>query len=232
LTGSSSKPLVAIEGHPDVFTLHLLGQMEMALDIPDELRNIVQIHSDVSYDDFYRILASMDLLLPAFASLHYLRDKTSSSIPAAVLSRVPILGSALAVKVYEFLRPPAIVPYPAGLSEVESIKLLREGKDLWDVEQDLCATRPAPLGRLASVIADPSASFFPSIAQTSRSTASARARSGTTRRSRSILPGKPTIGACTPPTSRSGSVRRLGWRPSDGGSIVSRTSSLAASQIF
>lgn len=115
----------------------------MVLDIPDELRPVVQVHSDLSYDEYYRTLASMDLLLPAFASLHYLRDKTSSSIPAAVLSRVPVLGSALMVKVYEFLRSPAIVPYPAGLSEVQSIKLLREGKSLWDAERDLCACCPS-----------------------------------------------------------------------------------------
>lgn len=62
---------------------------------------------------------------------------------------MPVLASALALKVYEFLLPPAIVPYPAGLSEVQSIKLLREEKPLWDSDQDLCAcTVPAPSSSL------------------------------------------------------------------------------------
>ena len=48
------------------FELHLIG--EGNLDIPRELINIVFIHNGLSYIDFYALMQSMDVVIPAFVN--------------------------------------------------------------------------------------------------------------------------------------------------------------------
>ncbi|KAK8850315.1 hypothetical protein IAR55_004232 [Kwoniella newhampshirensis] len=112
-------------------TAHFIGSLAPTskLEIPDSMRDMVYIHSGLSYSDFYRLLGSMDLVLPAFIGWTYLEKKLSSAIPAGVVSRVPILGSELLLNAYEFLRVPALQVEAAGLREIESVRLLREGID-------------------------------------------------------------------------------------------------------
>jgi len=50
------------------FQLHLIGNAGDPA-IPRALSNVVRIHSDLDYDDFYSLIQSMDLVLPAFATL-------------------------------------------------------------------------------------------------------------------------------------------------------------------
>lgn len=125
-------PLRAIDGHPNVFTLHLLGFTADPVDIPVEMANVIVIPGNTDYKTYFDDLATMDLLLPAFASSTYLSSKTSSSIPAGILAGVPILASSLHLKVYEYLQPPAAIPHPSSMTEVEAIRRLRERRPLWD----------------------------------------------------------------------------------------------------
>ncbi|WWC67964.1 uncharacterized protein I206_101883 [Kwoniella pini CBS 10737] len=112
-------------------TLHFIGSInpKVQLEIPESMRDMVNIHADLSYSDFYRLLGSMDLVLPAFVGWTYLEKKLSSAIPAAIVSRVPILGSELLLNAYQFLRNPAIELHSLGLREIEAIELLRKGID-------------------------------------------------------------------------------------------------------
>jgi hypothetical protein len=54
----------------------------------DQLRGIVTFRTDVSYPDFYDLLAQSDLMLLDFASDDYLRIKASSTVAAAVITGV------------------------------------------------------------------------------------------------------------------------------------------------
>nr|XP_031857893.1 uncharacterized protein CI109_006689 [Kwoniella shandongensis]KAA5524965.1 hypothetical protein CI109_006689 [Kwoniella shandongensis] len=112
-------------------TAHFIGSLAPTsqLEIPNPMRDMVFIHSGLPYSDFYRLLGSMDMVLPAFIGWTYLERKLSSAIPAGIVSRVPILGSELLLNAYEFLRVPAIQIEAAGLREIEAIRLLREGID-------------------------------------------------------------------------------------------------------
>lgn len=120
-----------IPGHPDVFTLHLLGFQAEPVDVPAELDNVVVFSGNGHYRTYFDELQSMDLLVPAFASNDYLESKTSSSIPAGILAGVPVLASVRHLAVYDYLRPPAAVSHPSGMTEVEAIRRLRSGEDLW-----------------------------------------------------------------------------------------------------
>lgn len=50
----------------DPFILNLAGRG--GIDIPDSLqKNIIKVHKDLKYNDFYEVMHGMDLVLPAFA---------------------------------------------------------------------------------------------------------------------------------------------------------------------
>ncbi|WWC65461.1 uncharacterized protein I303_108079 [Kwoniella dejecticola CBS 10117] len=112
-------------------TLHFIGSLfpTAQLEIPESMKDMVFIHSDLEYIDFYRLLGSMDLILPAFVGWTYLEKKLSSAIPAGVVSRVPVLGSELLLNAYQFLRDPSIVLHAPGLREIEAVEMLRKGID-------------------------------------------------------------------------------------------------------
>lgn len=59
-----TKALEPIPDHADVFQLHLLGQMNDFLQWPEELNKVIVVHQTLEYDEYYRTLLSMDLLLP------------------------------------------------------------------------------------------------------------------------------------------------------------------------
>ena len=70
-----------------------------------------------------------DLIVPAFRDFVYVDLKLSSAIPAAIISGVPILATPLLLSGYSFLRPPALILHPSGMSEISAIGLLRQGVD-------------------------------------------------------------------------------------------------------
>ncbi|WWC72365.1 uncharacterized protein I206_106327 [Kwoniella pini CBS 10737] len=112
-------------------TLHFIGSLAPTakLEIPESMKDMVFIHSNLEYIDFYRLLGSMDLILPAFIGWTYLEKKLSSAIPAGVVSKVPILGSELLLNSYQFLRDPSIILHAPGLKEIEAIEMLRKNID-------------------------------------------------------------------------------------------------------
>ena len=54
----------ASEALLEPFELHLIG--EGKLEIPPQLNNIVTIHAGTRYTEFYSLMQSMDVVLPAF----------------------------------------------------------------------------------------------------------------------------------------------------------------------
>jgi hypothetical protein len=132
----ASGALEPIPGHPDVFSLHLLGFRAEPVEVPLALENVVLFPGDTDYRAYFDDLQSMDLLVPAFASETYLESKTSSSIPAGVLAGVPVLASSRHLAVYDYLRPPAAIAHPTDMTEVEAIRRLRAGEPLWSAASE------------------------------------------------------------------------------------------------
>lgn len=66
-----------------------------------------------------------DLLLPAFASKGYLTSTASSSIGAALISRLPILGHTTLTGAYTYLDTPAQVLQPTTEAVMDTIRALR-----------------------------------------------------------------------------------------------------------
>lgn len=55
------------DGNNRPFTLHLIGDGN--IEIPEELSNVVVIHRGLGYIEFYALMQSMDVVLPAFVNL-------------------------------------------------------------------------------------------------------------------------------------------------------------------
>jgi len=90
----------------------------------------VHIRDSPDFEEFYRLLSQMDALIPAFSSENYLKSVASSSIPAAFMTRTPVLASPAHVRAYGYLAPPGVIVRPSSMSDAEAIALLRAGRDL------------------------------------------------------------------------------------------------------
>ncbi|KAG8901674.1 hypothetical protein FRC00_005545, partial [Tulasnella sp. 408] len=66
------------------FQLHLVGGQGWIDDFPSELRHVVKFHRDLDYYQYYELMQSMDVVLPAFASSHYYDEKASSTVVMAI----------------------------------------------------------------------------------------------------------------------------------------------------
>lgn len=82
----------------DPFKLHLVGHGW--IDIPNELKNVIVFHAELSYHDFYDVVASMDLCLPAFRSEDYYYNASASStvvmcsqLNVSARKCIPLLGT-------------------------------------------------------------------------------------------------------------------------------------------
>ncbi|EJT99475.1 hypothetical protein DACRYDRAFT_117719 [Dacryopinax primogenitus] len=115
---------------PPPFNLHLIGHSIREPKIPDEMVNVVHIRDSPDFEEFYGTLAEMDVLIPAFSADLYLTAVASSSIPAAVMTRTPILASPAHLRAYGYLAPPAVIVRPSSMSDAEAISRLRAGLPL------------------------------------------------------------------------------------------------------
>ncbi|KZO90813.1 hypothetical protein CALVIDRAFT_558495 [Calocera viscosa TUFC12733] len=115
---------------PPPFTLHLIGHSIREPKIPDEMTNVVHIRDSPDFSEFYGTLSEMDVLIPAFSADTYLTSVASSSIPAALMTRTPILASPAHLRAYAYLAPPAVIVRPSSMTDAEAISLLRAGRDL------------------------------------------------------------------------------------------------------
>lgn len=155
-TGAGRLYPLRTPGAPEPFELHLLGKVEHLPVVPALLRDVVFIHEGLPYTDFYALLASMvrpplprsspfspsetdsrrpslldsqDLLLPAFGHKGYLEHMASSSIPAALIARIPVLAAPQLTQAYTYVSGPALARHPNSMETVEALRRLRAGGD-------------------------------------------------------------------------------------------------------
>jgi len=106
------------------FQLHLIGNAGDPA-IPRALSNVVRIHSDLDYDDFYSLIQSMDLVLPAFATLEYYDVKATFTMAISIECNVPILVNQWMRQMYSFLDDRVTVTRPQAVREIFAVKALR-----------------------------------------------------------------------------------------------------------
>ncbi|PBK75884.1 hypothetical protein ARMSODRAFT_950233 [Armillaria solidipes] len=116
------------------FRLFLLGSGW--LEIPVELKNIVTMHVDLNYTDFYALMKEMDICLPAFADNGYYQRQASSTFAMAVECNVPLLVTDRMKKAYTYVNDDrAVITRPAAMREIDAVKALRQGSALDFLEQ-------------------------------------------------------------------------------------------------
>ncbi|EJC97990.1 uncharacterized protein FOMMEDRAFT_162331 [Fomitiporia mediterranea MF3/22] len=114
------------------FELHLLGDGQ--LDIPKALSNIVFIHNGLDYVDFYALMQSMDVVVPAFVNKDYYDYQASSTVAMAVQCNVPILASRRMRNAYGYIDDDRVtIVRPQALREVHALGALRGVK--WKLSQ-------------------------------------------------------------------------------------------------
>ncbi|KAK0469566.1 uncharacterized protein EV420DRAFT_1633985 [Desarmillaria tabescens] len=122
--GASYEPDPSLRSPP--FRLFLLGSGW--LEIPDELKNIVTMHVDLNYTDFYTLMKGMDVCLPAFADNGYYQYQASSTFVMAVECNVPLLATDRMKKSYAYVNDDRVViTRPAAMGEIAAVKALRQG---------------------------------------------------------------------------------------------------------
>ncbi|WVQ74319.1 hypothetical protein IAR50_003918 [Cryptococcus sp. DSM 104548] len=144
LEGSPFRPLSGVDSSP--FTLHLVGQInpQHPLVIPVELKDVVHIHYDLPYPEFYQLISDADVMIPAFRDRGPYEDTTSSSIAAAAITRIPVLASARHLGAYTYLTGPSVLSRLMSTTEVgalEEIRALGQGRkrasaEEWGMFQD------------------------------------------------------------------------------------------------
>ncbi|KAI1788969.1 hypothetical protein LXA43DRAFT_974565 [Ganoderma leucocontextum] len=108
------------------FQLLLVGAG--GIEIPAELAFVATVHHDLAYKDFYKLVASADVVVPAFAQFGYFRDQASSTVALATELNVPLLVTERLRRTYGYIDDArAVVTRPAAMSEVQALKALRTG---------------------------------------------------------------------------------------------------------
>ncbi|KAJ7170873.1 hypothetical protein C8R43DRAFT_875713 [Mycena crocata] len=107
------------------FRLFLIGSGY--LEIPHALQNMVLIRDGLSYPDFYTLMSSMDICIPAFSRENgYYDVQASSTFAMAVECDVPILVTERIKKAYTYVNDDrAVVTRPAAMREIEALRALR-----------------------------------------------------------------------------------------------------------
>ncbi|KAJ7312333.1 hypothetical protein DFH08DRAFT_897285 [Mycena albidolilacea] len=113
-----------VAGSP--FRLFFVGS-GTAIQIPQELENIVLIRSRLNYVDFYAFMSTMDISLPVFpANNAYYDAKASSTFAMAIECNVPILVTTRIRTSYKHVDDDrAVVTRPAAMREVDALRALR-----------------------------------------------------------------------------------------------------------
>ncbi|PPQ76793.1 hypothetical protein CVT24_011336 [Panaeolus cyanescens] len=118
----------------DPFYLYLLGSG--GLDIPKALEDMVIVKKDLDYTEFYHLMQTMDICVPAFNPENgYYRFQASSTMVMALQCNVPILATRRVRSAYAYADDDRVmVTRPAVISEVAALRALRIGnmKAFWD----------------------------------------------------------------------------------------------------
>lgn len=109
------------------FTLHLVGQTYPGypVDIPTELDNVVSVHESLPFHDYYTFISECDIMVPAFSQRSTYQETTSSSIAAAVITRIPILVSDRHTDAYTYISGPAEVHKNISTNDAQALESLR-----------------------------------------------------------------------------------------------------------
>lgn len=117
------------------FELALVGSG--SLEIPIELAYMVSIYRGLDYLDFYKLIAGMDIVVPAFADNGYYENQASSTVALAVELNVPILATRRMRKAYKYIDDDrTVVTRPSAMREVQALKLLRSGNSSQFLERE------------------------------------------------------------------------------------------------
>jgi len=109
------------------FTLHLVGHGE--LDVPKELSQVVNFHLDLDYADFYAVMQSMDIVVPAFVNYDYFDVQASSTVAMAVECDIPILATMRMREAYGYIDDDRItITRPQALRDIPAIEAFRAGR--------------------------------------------------------------------------------------------------------
>ncbi|KAJ3558614.1 hypothetical protein NM688_g815 [Phlebia brevispora] len=109
------------------FELALVGAG--TIEIPEELAYMVTVYRDLPYEAFYKLIAGMDIVVPAFADFaSYYEDQASSTVALATQLNVPILVTERMRRAYGYIDDDrVVVTRPAAMREVHALKTLRTG---------------------------------------------------------------------------------------------------------
>ncbi|RPD62106.1 hypothetical protein L226DRAFT_463709 [Lentinus tigrinus ALCF2SS1-7] len=128
-------------GSAPPFELLLVGTGSVT--IPDELAYIVSIHHDLTYKEFYALVASCDVVVPAFADNGYFDNQASSTVALATELNIPLLVTDRHRQKYGYIDDVrAVITRPAAMPEVEALKALRTGDPAAFLASD-----PADIGK-------------------------------------------------------------------------------------
>jgi hypothetical protein len=108
------------------FTLHLLGNGDHP-EVPEKLKNRIVFHDFLTYEQFYELLSKMFVLLPALNLPDYTWNKISSTIPASLISQVPMIASPIMLEAYTFLND-TLVWRANNQTDLEAILDILENK--------------------------------------------------------------------------------------------------------
>ncbi|KAI0829271.1 hypothetical protein BC628DRAFT_1315386 [Trametes gibbosa] len=98
------------------------------LEIPEELAYIVTMHTELPYNDFYKLISDCDIVVPAFADNTYFTVQASSTMALATELNVPILVTNRTRHAYGYIDDSrAVITRPAAMPEVQALKALRAG---------------------------------------------------------------------------------------------------------
>ncbi|TBU27700.1 hypothetical protein BD311DRAFT_664971 [Dichomitus squalens] len=133
LNGASFEP----DNESNIAPFRLLLVGSGGIEIPTELALIVSVHHDLSYKDFYNLVAKADIVVPAFAQFGYFRDQASSTVALATELNVPLLATDRLRRTYGYIDDArAVITRPAAMSEVQALKALRTGNASSFLESD------------------------------------------------------------------------------------------------
>ncbi|KAJ3288621.1 hypothetical protein HK104_008059 [Borealophlyctis nickersoniae] len=112
------------------FRLLLLGS-GARLKIPHELKPYVDIKNKLDYLPYYSTLHQNFALLPSFASDAYYTHKASSSVAAALITGVPLIGTERLLAAYAYLGSEALYIRGENETEVDAVeRVLKLGKEV------------------------------------------------------------------------------------------------------
>jgi hypothetical protein len=89
--------------YPADFHVSLLGSGPLSLIIPLEVQSFLSMRRNLPYPEYYGAISSSLGLLTSFASMDYLRSKSSSSVAASLICRTPLLIDSSVLTVYSYL---------------------------------------------------------------------------------------------------------------------------------